>query len=90
VATIAGEPCTILEQNGKEGHFRLWLSDRYEVPLKFVYFEGKKPAFDYEVSRFTPSSSLPESAFVVPRGYEMTDLAEALKGTEINIRNKHK
>lgn len=87
-ATIAGQPCTIFEQNGKQGHFRLWLADRYEVPLKFTYFEGKKPAFDYEATAFTPSATLPASSYVVPKGYEVTDLAEALKGTEINIRKK--
>jgi hypothetical protein len=89
-ATIAGEACTILEQNGKEGHFRMWLSNRYDLPFKFVYFEAKKPAFEYQVTTFTPRATLPDSAYVVPKGYEVTDLAEALKDTEINIRNKGK
>jgi outer membrane lipoprotein-sorting protein len=87
-ASVAGQPCSILEQKGKNGHFKLWLSDRYEIPLKFTYYEGAKPAFEYEVSKLTLSSSLPDSAFVVPKGYEMTDLSEALKNTEINIRKK--
>lgn len=85
---IAGHPCTILEQKGKDGHFKLWLSDKHDVPLKFVYFEGGKPAFDYHVSQLTLSANLPDSAYVVPKGYEVTDLAQMLNGAEINIRNK--
>lgn len=87
-AAIAGHPSTIYEQKGKDGHFRLWLSDRHDIPLKFVYFEGGKPAFDYQVSKLTLSANLPASSYNVPTGYEVTDLAEMLKGTEINIRNK--
>ena len=80
--TVAGQACSVLEQKGKDGHFRLWLSDKHEVPMKFVYFEAGKPAFDYKVSQFSLSSSLPASSYVVPSGYEVTDLAEMLQGMD--------
>lgn len=78
--SVAGEPCTVLEQKGQDGHFRLWLSDKHEVPLKFVYLEGGKPAFDYEVKQFSTSGGLGEGAFVVPSGYETIDMSEMMKG----------
>jgi hypothetical protein len=78
--TVAGEPCTILEQTGKDGHFRLWLSDKHEIPLKFVYFEGDKPAFDYEVTAFAPKSAVPEGEYSVPSGYSTMDLNEMVRG----------
>lgn len=87
-AAVAGHPCTIFEQKGKDGHFKLWLSDKHDIPLKFVYFEGGKPAFDYQVSQLTLSANLPDASYLVPKGYEVTDLAQMLNGAEINIRNK--
>ena len=86
--TVAGQACTVLEQKGKDGHFRLWLSDKHEVPLKFVYFEAGKPAFNYQVSQFTLSANLPASSFTVPGGYEVTDLAEMLQGMEQHVAPK--
>lgn len=80
--TVAGHPATILEQKGRDGHFRLWLSDRHEIPLRFTYFEAGKPAFSYSVKQLTLASRLPAASFLVPRGYEVTDLAEMLKGME--------
>lgn len=77
---VAGEPCTVLEQKGKDGHFRMWVSDKHEIPLKFVYFEGGKPSFDYEVTQFSATAKLSESDFAVPSGYQTIDLAEMLKG----------
>lgn len=79
---VAGEPTTVFEQKGKDGHFRLWLSDRHEIPLRFTYFEGGKPAFSYEVKQLTLAVKLPASSFVVPQGYEVTDLAAMLEGLE--------
>jgi hypothetical protein len=79
-ATVAGEPCTILEQNGKDGHFKLWLSDKYEIPMKFIYFEGNHPAFDYEVMAFTPKSNAGDGAFNVPSGYMEMDLNSMVRG----------
>lgn len=79
---VAGQPCTILDHKGKDGQFRMWLSDKYDLPMKFTYFEGGRPAFTYTVTQFTPSSSLPASSFTVPKGYEMTDISEMLKGLD--------
>ncbi|MDB5097213.1 MAG: hypothetical protein JWM80_1634 [Cyanobacteria bacterium RYN_339] len=80
--TVAGQACSILDHKGKDGQFRMWLSDKYDIPMKFTYFEGGKPAFTYAVTQFTPSSSLPASSFSVPAGYEMTDISDMLKGLE--------
>jgi outer membrane lipoprotein-sorting protein len=79
---VAGQACTILDHKGKDGQFRLWLSDKYDLPMKFTYFESGKPAFSYTVTQFTPSSSLPAASFVVPAGYQLTDVSEMLKGLE--------
>lgn len=78
---VAGEPCTIMEQTGKNGHFKLWLSDKYEIPLKFVYFEGDHPAFGYEVMAFAPKSYAGEGAFSVPGNYQTMDLNGLVRGT---------
>jgi outer membrane lipoprotein-sorting protein len=80
--TVAGQACSILDHKGKDGQFRMWLSDKYDIPMKFTYFEGGKPAFTYTVTQFTPSSSLPASSFTVPAGYQMTDISDMLKGLE--------
>lgn len=80
--TVAGEPCSILEHKGKDGHFRLWVSDRHEIPLRFTYYEGKKPAFTYVCNSLSLSANLPSSAFSVPAGYEMTDLSEVMNGMD--------
>jgi hypothetical protein len=80
--TVAGQACSILDHKGKDGQFRMWLSDKYDIPMKFTYFEGGKPAFTYTVTQFTPSSSLPASSFNVPTGYQMTDISDMLKGLE--------
>lgn len=80
--TVAGQRCTVLEQKGKDGHFRMSLSDVHEIPMAFTYFEKGKPAFSYKVSNFTTSVSLPATSFRVPSGYEMTDLSEMLRGME--------
>jgi Domain of unknown function (DUF4412) len=77
---VAGEPCTVLEQKGKDGHFKLWLSDKHEIPLKFQYFEGGKPAFDYEVQQFSPSAGVSDASFAVPAGYQTIDMGEMLNG----------
>lgn len=79
---VAGEPTTVFEQKGKDGHFRLWLSDRHDIPLRFTYFEAGKPAFSYEVKQLTLAVKLPAASFVVPQGYEVTDLAQMLEGLE--------
>ena len=84
---VAGERCTIREYKGKDGHFKMWLSDKHEIPFKFVYFEKAKPAFQWTVTRFTAVSSLPASSFVVPAGYETTDLSEMLKGVDLDIKH---
>lgn len=80
--SVAGEACTILEHKGKDGHFKMWLSDHHDLPMKFTYFDKGKPAFSYEVSHLVLSANLPASAFQVPAGYEMTDLSELLKGMD--------
>jgi hypothetical protein len=80
--TVAGQVCSILDHKGKDGQFRMWLSDKYDLPMKFTYFEGGKPAFTYTVSQFTPASALPASSFNVPAGYQMTDISDMLKGLE--------
>jgi outer membrane lipoprotein-sorting protein len=85
--TVAGQPCSILEHKGKDGHFRLWISDRYDIPLRFTYYEGAKPAFSYACSQLALTANLPASAFQVPGGYEVTDLSEVVNGME---RQHHK
>lgn len=80
--TVAGQACSILDHKGKDGQFRMWLSDQYDLPMKFTYFEGGKPAFSYIVKEFTPSSHLPASSFKVPSGYVMNDITELMKGLE--------
>lgn len=85
--SIAGEACTIREYKGTDGHFKMWLSDRHAIPFKFVYFEKGKPAFQWVVKRFTVASNLPASSFVVPAGYEVTDLAEMLKGVDLDVKH---
>jgi outer membrane lipoprotein-sorting protein len=84
--TVAGQPCTILDHVGKDGHFRMWLSDKYEIPMRFVYFEHAKPAFSYTVNDLSLSVNLPASAFSVPAGYEVTDISDVLNGMD----EKHK
>lgn len=84
---IAGEACTVREYKGKDGHFKMWLANKHEVPFKFVYFEKGKPAFQWAVTRFTATSSLPASSFAVPAGYETTDLSEMLKGVELDVKH---
>lgn len=86
--SVAGEPCTIREYKGKDGHFKMWLSDRHDVPLRFKYFEGGKPTFAWAVTKFTASANLPASSFVVPAGYETTDLSEMLKGVDLDIKHR--
>ncbi len=86
--TIAGEACTVREYKGKDGHFKMWLADKHEIPFKFVYFEKGKPTFQWAVSRFTTTSSLPASSFNIPAGYETTDLSEMLKGVELDVKHR--
>ena len=85
--TVAGEPCTIREHKGKDGHFKMWLADSHQIPFKFVYFDKGKPAFAWQVNRFTASASLPASSFAVPAGYETTDLSEMLKGVDLDVKH---
>lgn len=85
---VAGEACTIREYKGKDGHFKMWLSDKHEIPFKFVYFEKAKPAFAWTVTRFTATSSLPASSFAVPAGYETTDLSEMLNGIDLDVKHR--
>ena len=80
--TVAGQACTILDHKGKDGQFRMWLSDKYDIPLKFNYYDRGKPAFSYTVTQFSPSCNLAASKFNVPSNYEMTDVANMLKGLE--------
>lgn len=77
--TVAGQPCTIYEQNGRDGHFKLWLADRIDLPLRFTYFDKGKPAFSYAASSITLTNTLPASSFNVPAGYEVLDLAEMMR-----------
>lgn len=79
---VAGQACTVLEQKNKQGVFRLWLSDQHEIPMRFAYYENGKPAFTYTVNKLALGVNLPASSFTVPKGYEVTDLAEMLKGME--------
>lgn len=85
---VAGEACTIREYNGKDGHFKMWLADKHQIPFKFIYLEKGRPMFAYNVTRFQTSSSLPASSFVVPSGYELTDLSEMLKGVELDVKTR--
>lgn len=85
---VAGEPCTIREYNGTDGHFKMWLADKHQIPFKFVYMEKGKPAFAWNVIRFQASSSLPAASFVVPGGYETTDLSEMLKGVDLDVKTR--
>jgi hypothetical protein len=81
---IAGQPCTVFDQQSQGGRFRMWLSDKFDIPLKFAYFEGakgaEKLAFDYEVVRFQPKSSVSDAAYEVPSNYTTLDLSEMMKG----------
>jgi hypothetical protein len=85
-AAVAGQTCSIFEQKGKDGHFRLWLSDQYDIPMAFTYYEKGKPAFEYKVSNLALSVNLPASSFKVPSGYEMTDLSEMLRGMDEQLK----
>ncbi|HEY9723066.1 MAG TPA: hypothetical protein V6D47_13740 [Oscillatoriaceae cyanobacterium] len=80
--TVAGQPVTVLDHKGKDGHFRLWLSDKYDIPLRFEYFEGSKPAFSYVVQHLSLSVNLPASAFSVPSGYQVTDITQVMNGLQ--------
>lgn len=80
---VAGEACTVREQRNKQGHVKVWLSKRYDLPFKFVYLEKNRPAFAWTMKRFTPSSNLGPAAFAVPPGYETIDLSEMLNGLEV-------
>lgn len=80
--TVAGHAATVYEQKGKDGHFKLSLSDQHDIPLRFTYMEAGKPAFTYAVTQLQLRSNLPAASFLVPKGYEVTDLAEMLKGME--------
>jgi hypothetical protein len=81
---IAGQPCTVFDQQSAGGRFRMWLSDKFDIPLKFAYFEGakgsEKLAFDYEVLRFQPKSAVADSAYEVPGNYTLIDLSEMTRG----------
>lgn len=85
-ASIAGEACTIREQRNKQGHVKVWLSNRYQLPFRFVYLESNRPAFAWTMKRFTPSSNLGPASFTVPPGYETVDLSEMLNGMEDDIK----
>lgn len=85
--TVAGQPTTILDQRGKSGHFRMWLSDKYDIPLRFVYYEGAKPAFSYVVQHLSLSVNLPASAFEVPAGYQLTDITQVMNGLQSQTPN---
>jgi hypothetical protein len=84
--TIAGEACTVREQRDKQGHVKVWLSNRYQLPFRFLYLENNKPAFAWTVKRFTPSSNLGPASFSVPTGYEVVDLSEMLNGMENTVK----
>lgn len=84
---IAGEPCTIREHRGKDGHIKVWLSDRHEVPFRITLLDQEKAAYTWTMKQFTPGSTLPASAFAVPAGYETVDLSEMMKG--LNEAEKH-
>ncbi|MEB3328913.1 MAG: DUF4412 domain-containing protein, partial [Candidatus Sericytochromatia bacterium] len=85
--TIAGEPCTVREQRGKDGHVKVWLSDRYEVPFRLTYLDRGKAAYTWTMKQFTPGMTLPASAFSVPAGFETVDLSEMMEG--LNEAAKH-
>jgi hypothetical protein len=84
---VAGEPCTVREQRGKDGHVKVWLSDRHEVPFRVTYLDRNKAAYTWTMKQFTPGSTLPASAFSVPAGYETVDLSEMMDG--LNEAAKH-
>lgn len=85
-AAIAGEKCTIREQRNKQGHFKVWLSNRYQLPFRFIYLENDQPAFAWTVKKFTPASNLGPSSFAIPPGYETVDLSEMLNGLDDNVK----
>jgi hypothetical protein len=77
--TIAGQACTVYDHKDKHGHLQLCLGNQTDLPMRFTYYTGAKPAFSYQMDHLSLSNALPASSFQVPGGYQMTDLTEMLR-----------
>lgn len=74
-AVVAGQRCTLWEKALKATTYKVWLSNRYQVPFRIQSIARKgHPAFSFSIQHFVPSEALPASSFRIPAGYQTTML----------------